>query len=142
MKPLLGGFAYLAFSAGIIGTGLLAIPVLAGNIGYMFAEIFNLPEGMSRKFHEAKGFYIAIIAAVVSGMLINFFRVDPVTFLIYTAVFYTVITPPIIYIILKIANNRAIMGNRANSKTSNILGWTTFVVSLVLLLVYIVTLFR
>lgn len=141
LKPLLGKFAYLAFSVGIIGTGFLAIPVLAGNIGYMFAEIFNLPEGMNKKFHEAKGFYVAIIAAVIFGMTINFFRVDPVILLIYTAVFYTIITPPILYIILKIANNRAIMENRVNSKTSNILGWTTFAVSLVLLLVYVVTLF-
>jgi len=142
LKPLLGKFAYLAFSAGIIGTGLLAIPVLAGNIGYMFAEIFNLPEGMNKKFHEAKGFYAAIIAAVAFGMFINFFRVDPVTLLIYTAVFYTFITPPIIYIILKIANNRAIMKNSVNSKISNIIGWITFAVSLVLLLVYVVSLFK
>ncbi len=140
LQPLLGSFAYLAFSLGIIGTGLLAIPVLAGNIGYMFAEIFNWPEGMNKKFSEAKGFYCAISVATVVGMIINFFQIDPVTILIYTAVLYLLITPPIVYIILKIANNRHIMKSRTNSGTSNMLGGITFLVSLVLAAAYLISL--
>lgn len=141
LKPLLGKFAYLAFTLGIIGTGFLAIPVLAGNIGYMFAEIFDWPEGMNKKFSEAKGFYVAIIGATAVGMAINFFRIDPITLLIYTAVFYTVITPPIVYIIMKIGNNPSLMRSRVNSRTSNILGWITFAVSFLLVLAYALTFF-
>ncbi len=142
LKPLLGDFAYLAFTLGIIGTGFLAIPVLAGNIGYMFAEIFDWPEGINKKFHEARGFYIAIVSATILGMFINFFRFDPITLLIYTAVLYTFITPPIIYIILKISNNNELMRGRINSAASNILGAITLAISLLLAVFYLILAFR
>ncbi|MEK7547012.1 MAG: Nramp family divalent metal transporter [Patescibacteria group bacterium] len=138
LRPLLGEWAYLAFVIGIIGTGLLAIPVLAGNIGYMFAETFNWKKGINKKFGEAKGFYLAIIMATLAGLMIDFFGFDPVTLLIYTALFYTLITPPIIYIILKIANNRKIMGNLINSATSNVFCAITLLVSIFLVIAYLV----
>ncbi len=140
LRPLLGEWAYLAFVLGIVGTGLLAIPILAGNIGYMFAETFGWHKGINKKFHEARSFYCAIIIAMLAGLIMDFIGLDPVKLLIYTALFYTVITPPIIYIILKIANSKKIMGERINSKTSNIFGIITLVVSAALVMAYFATL--
>lgn len=139
LRPLLGEWAYLAFVLGIVGTGLLAIPILAGNIGYMFAETFGWHKGINKKFHEARSFYGAIIIAMLAGLIMDFIGLDPVKLLIYTALFYTVITPPIIYIILKIANSKKIMGERINSKTSNIFGIITLVTSAALVVAYMAT---
>ncbi len=140
LRPLLGEWAYLAFVLGIVGTGLLAIPILAGNIGYMFAETFGWHKGINKKFREARSFYSAIIIAMLAGLAMDFIGLDPVKLLIYTALFYTIITPPIIYIILKIANSKKIMGERINSKTSNVFGIITLVTSAALVIAYLATL--
>lgn len=139
LRPLLGNSAYLAFVIGIVGTGLLAIPVLAGNIGYMFAETFNWEKGINKKFHEAKGFYAAITAATIIGLAMDFLGLDPVKLLIYTALLYAVITPPIIFMILKIGNDHKIMGKLVNSKLSNIFGIITLIVSAALVIAYAAT---
>ncbi len=140
LRPLLGQSAYLAFVIGIVGTGLLVIPVLAGNIGYMFSEAFGWEKGINKKFKEAKGFYVSIITATLVGLAMDFIGLDPVTLLVYTALFYALITPPIIYIILKIANNRKIMGEWTNSKLSNFWGITTLIASTFLVIAYFATL--
>lgn len=141
LRPLLGEYAYVAFVLGIVGTGLLAIPILAGNIGYMFAETFGWNKGINEKLNKAKHFYGAIAMATIVGLVMDFIGLDPVNLLIYTAVFYTIITPPIIYIILKIGNNGKIMGEWKNSKLSNIFGVITLVASTVLVIAYLATLF-
>ncbi len=141
LKPLLGQFAFLIFGLGIIGAGLLAIPVLAGSIGYMLAEIFNWREGISKTFREARGFYLVIILATLIGMALNFFNFDPIQLLIYTGVLYTFITPPIIFLIIRIANNKTIMKGRANTPVSNILGWLTFVLMLAAAAVFAIFVF-
>ena len=140
LRPLLGPYAFVIFSLGIIGAGLLAIPVLAGSIGYMLAEIFDWQEGMNKTWHEAKGFYVVIIAATVVGVLMTIMNVDPIAALIYTAVFYTLITPPLIYVILRIANNKTIMHERANGTLANVFGWLTFLFALLISLTYLVSL--
>ncbi len=140
LRPLLGDSAYLAFVLGILGSGLLAIPVLAGNIGYMFSESFGWEKGISKKFSKAKGFYMAIITATLAGLAIDFIGLDPIKLLIYTALFYTLITPPIVYIILKIANDKKIMGKWVNSWLSNVFGIITFIASTALLIAYFATL--
>ena len=137
LKPLLGDKAFIMFSLGIIGTGLLAIPVLAGSVGYMIAEVFGWKEGLNRHFHKARGFYIAIIASTLIGMLLSFSGLDPVQLLVYTAIFYTLITPPLIFVIIKIANNKKIMGKSVNSFASNFLGWTAFGLISALVVVYL-----
>ena len=141
LHPLLGDWAYLAFVLGILGSGLLAIPVLAGNIGYMFSEAFGWEKGISKKFSKAKGFYGAIIAATLAGLAIDFIGLDPIKLLVYTALFYTLITPPIVYIILKIANNKKIMGKWTNSLISNVFGIITLIASTALVAAYLTTLF-
>lgn len=130
LRPLLGGSAFFMFSLGIIGTGLIAVPVLAGSVGYALSEIFNWKEGINKTFRQARGFYMIIIAATLMGITMNFLNLDPIKLLIYTAVLYTIITPPLIFLIIRISNNKKIMGKRTNSWTSNIFGWLIFAITL------------
>ena len=130
LQPLAGNMAYALFSLGVIGTGLLAIPVLAGASSYMMAEVFDWEEGLDKKFHEAKGFYITIIISLVIGLLIQFLGISPVQALLWSAVLYGITAPVIIAIILHICNNKKIMGRFANKRISNILGFSTLILML------------
>lgn len=127
LRPLAGDFAYLLFALGIIGTGFLAIPVLCGSLSYIISETFGWEEGLDKKFHEAKAFYIVIIISLLLGLLINSFGISPVKALFYSAVLYGITAPVLIAIILHIANNKAIMGKFTNSRRSNFLGFTTLI---------------
>ncbi|MEY4594196.1 MAG: hypothetical protein RIQ47_606 [Bacteroidota bacterium] len=126
LLPLAGSMAYLLFAIGIIGTGFLAIPVLAGSLSYITSETFGWSEGLDKKFHEAKGFYVVMICSVVVALLINFIGISPVQSLLYTAVLYGLTSPIMIIIILHISNNREIMGSYTNRWYSNVLGVITF----------------
>lgn len=130
LKPLAGNMAYALFSLGVIGTGLLAIPVLAGASSYMMAEVFDWEEGLNKKFHEAKGFYITIIISLLIGLFIQFFGVSPIKALIYSAVLYGITAPVLIAIILHICNNKTIMGRYTNNRLSNTLGFSTLILML------------
>ncbi len=127
LKPLAGNGAYLLFAIGVIGTGALAIPVLAGSLSYMMAEIFDWKEGLDKKFYEAKGFYITLIVSMIIGLLINFLGISPIKMLFFTAVLYGLIAPVLIALILHISNNKKIMGEYTNSRWANILGIASFV---------------
>jgi NRAMP (natural resistance-associated macrophage protein)-like metal ion transporter len=126
LKPLAGDMAYGLFALGVMGTGLLAVPVLAGSLSYMLAETFNWEEGLDKKFHEAKGFYITMIASLVISLFILFFGLSPIKMLIYAAVLYGLTAPVLIALILHICNNKAIMGKYTNGKVANTLGVLTF----------------
>ena len=128
LQPLAGDMAYLLFAVGVLGTGFLAIPVLGGSLSYMLAETFNWSEGMNKKFHEAKEFYITLIVSLVIGLVILFTGISPVQALIYTAVLYGIIAPVLIGLILHICNNKKIMGKYTNDRTANILGFTALVI--------------
>jgi len=139
LEPLTGEFSYLLFALGVIGTGFLAIPVLAGTLSYILAETFGWEEGLDKKFHEAKGFYITLIVSLVVGFSLDFLGISPIKALIYTAVLYGLTSPVMIAIILHICNNKNVMGQFTNSRYSNIVGIITLVlmsVSTVLLLWY------
>jgi len=127
LKPLAGNLSYLLFAVGVIGTGLLAIPVLAGSLSYILAETFEWKEGLDKKFSEAKGFYITIIISLLIGLLINFTKITPFQALFVTAVVYGITAPVLIGVILHICNNKKIMGDDTNGTLSNILGMATFV---------------
>jgi NRAMP (natural resistance-associated macrophage protein)-like metal ion transporter len=131
LKPLLGDYSFFFFSIGILGSTFIAVPVLAGSIGYALSEVFGWEEGINKTFREAKGFYGIIIAACFLGVIMNFSNFDPIKLLIYTAVLYTIITPLLVFMILKIANNKKIMKEKTNSFLSNFFGWITFLVTLV-----------
>lgn len=123
LRPLAGDMSYLLFSVGVIGTGLLSIPVLAGAMSYMVSEAFGWKEGLNKKFHQARGFYGVMVVSILSALLINFSGLSPMRALILTAVVYGVMAPVVIAIILHICNNRLIMGDRVNGRWSNVFGW-------------------
>jgi Mn2+/Fe2+ NRAMP family transporter len=122
LRPLAGDAAFLLFAVGIIGTGLLAVPVLAGSASYAFSEAFRWKEGLYRKFSQAHGFYGIITLATLLGLLINYLPVSPFTLLYYTAILNGLCAPPLMILILLIANNEKIMGKRVNSRFSNVAG--------------------
>jgi NRAMP (natural resistance-associated macrophage protein)-like metal ion transporter len=127
LEPVAGKLSYLLFAVGIIGTGLIAIPVLSGSLSYIVSETFGWKGSLDKKFHQAKGFYITLIISVLLGLSMNYFGINPVQALIYTAILYGVTSPVIIAIILHIANNKKIMGEFTNKWLSNSLGILTLV---------------
>jgi Mn2+/Fe2+ NRAMP family transporter len=126
LKPLAGDFAYYLFAFGVIGTGLLAIPVLSGSLSYIFAETFGWEMGLDKKFQEAKGFYEIIAVSLIAGLAMNYVGVSPIKALLYSAILYGLTAPVIIAIVLHICNNKEIMGEHVNGKKANILGVITF----------------
>jgi Mn2+/Fe2+ NRAMP family transporter len=134
-SPNAGLIAKIIFSTGIIGLGLLAIPVLAGSSSYALSEAFGWKEGLHRKFKRAVGFYGIIAVATLTGLAINFLGIDPIKALVFSAVFNAVAAVPLLFLIAKIGNNSAIMGKYKNGWLANIFVRLTFVVMLVAALV-------
>ena len=132
LEPLVKAFPYsgelskIIFALGIIGTGLLAIPVLAGSSAYALSETFGWKEGLGKKFGKAKPFYLVIITSTIIGLGIALSNTDPIQSLIYAAVINGIVAVPILFIILKISNDKTILANRTNSLFSRIVGWITF----------------
>ena len=137
LKPLAGDLAYLLFAIGVIGTGLLAIPVLSGSLSYIITETFGWEQGLDKKFHEAKAFYAVIAISLVLGLSLNYIGISPIKALIYTAILYGMTAPVLIAIILHICNNKKVMGDFTNSTKSNILGFTALIIMTVSALVLI-----
>ena len=128
LKPLAGNLAYLLFAVGIIGTGLIAIPVLSGSLSYIITETFGWEQGLNKKFHEAKAFYTIIGISLILGLSLNYVGISPIKALIYTAILYGLTAPVLIAIILHISNNKKVMGRFTNSRISNILGFTALII--------------
>lgn len=121
LRPLAGDFAYVLFALGIIGTGLLAVPVLSGSAAYAVSEALGWRSGLGKKFREVRGFYSVIIIATMIGLLIDFIGVDPIMALYYSAAINGLLAPPLMIFILLIGNNKKIMGKYVNKKASKIL---------------------
>ncbi len=121
LTPIVGHFDTVLFAVGLIGAGLIAVPVLAGSAAYPLAELFNWREGLDNPLRRAPAFYIIIAAAVVVGIGGNFFGVDPVKGLVYAAVLQGFLAPPLIVLLTLIARDDNVMGQHRN-------GWfdTTF----------------
>ena len=128
LKPLAGNLAYLLFAIGVIGTGLIAIPVLSGSLSYIFTETFGWEQGLDKKFHQAKGFYTIIALSLLLGLSLNYVGISPMKALIYTAVLYGLTAPVLIAIILHISNNKQIMGENVNDLKANILGFAALII--------------
>jgi NRAMP (natural resistance-associated macrophage protein)-like metal ion transporter len=137
--PFAGIVARSIFAAGIIGTGLLAIPVLAGSSGYVLADTFRWKQGLNKKFKQAKSFYIVIAASTVIGLFINIIGIDPIKALIYTAVINGITAVPILFALMRIANDKKILGQRVNGKFSNVIGWLTFAIMAISVVILFVT---
>ncbi len=127
LEPIAGKLAYIIFAVGVIGTGFLAIPVLAGTLSYILAETFGWKQGLDKKFHEAKGFYTTVIISLLLGVSLSLLGISPIQALIYTAVLYGVTAPVMIAVILHICNNKKVMKTYTNSKLSNTLGFITLI---------------
>jgi Mn2+/Fe2+ NRAMP family transporter len=123
--PNAGVIAEAIFALGIVGTGLLAVPVLAGSAAYGVAEAFGWHEGLSRVFTQARGFYGVIAASTLMGLALNFIGVNAISALVYAAVINAIVAVPLLAVILRVANNRAIMGDFVNGRLSNIIGAIT-----------------
>ena len=128
LKPLAGNAAYLLFAVGVIGTGLIAIPVLCGSISYIITETFGWKQGLEKKFHEARAFYVVIAISLLLGLSLNYVGISPIKALIYTAILYGITAPVLIAIILHISNNKKIMGEYTNGLWSNIFGFAALIV--------------
>jgi NRAMP (natural resistance-associated macrophage protein)-like metal ion transporter len=138
LRPFAGDFTYVLFALGIIGTGFLAIPVLAGSVSYAFSEAFDWKMGLNKNWREAWAFYGIIALAVILGILLNFVGLDPIKALIYSSVFNGMVAPVMIYFILRLSSSEYVMGDFKSRKVYNILGWSVFVL---MTLVGIATLF-
>lgn len=126
LRPFAGNFASLLFTLGILGTGFLAIPVLAGSTSYAFAESFGWKEGLYRKWGQARAFYGAIAISVGCGVLLNFLGINPIKALIYSAVLNGLIAPVMIYFIVRLASSGHIMGEFKNSRGYRYVGYAAF----------------
>jgi NRAMP (natural resistance-associated macrophage protein)-like metal ion transporter len=136
LEPLVQTFPYsgflskLIFAIGIMGLGLLSIPILSGSAAYALSEAFNMKEGLNLKLKKAHGFYGVITIATLIGLMINFVGIDPIKALVFTAVFNGVAAVPLIFLIARIARNKKIMGEYRSGWLSNTTVWITFIVML------------
>lgn len=124
--PNAGELARSIFAVGIIGLGLLGIPVLAGAAGYALSEAFGWKEGLSRKWNEAPGFYGVITVATLAGLSLNFIGINPMKALVFTAVFNGIAAVPLLFVIARINNNRAVLGSNRGGLLSRSMVWLTF----------------
>jgi len=122
LRPIAGELTFLLFAAGIIGTGLLAIPVLAGSAAYAVAEAFGWPSTLEAKFPEAVGFYTIILAATVIGFAIGFTPLDPIRMLVWSAVINGVVAVPIMMMML-IVTRQSAMGRFRAAPVLSAAGW-------------------
>ncbi len=122
LKPLAGDASFLLFSLGIVGTGLLAIPVLAGSAAYAISEARGRSEGFSTPVAKSKTFYVVLVAATILGTIFTFLGIPPFKALFITGVLYGILAPFLILIVLDLANRKTVMGNKTNSLVSNIFG--------------------
>lgn len=142
LRPLAGDGAFLLFALGIVGTGLLAVPVLAGSAAYSIAEAFDWKEGLSKRLREARGFYGVIMIATMVGLAVNFSGIPSMTMLYYAAMLNGVLSPPLLILILLIGNDTQILGRYTNSKLSNTLGIAAAAIMSVVALGFLFVLFQ
>jgi Mn2+/Fe2+ NRAMP family transporter len=131
LRPLAGDLAYVLFALGLIGTGLLAIPVLAGSASFAVAEVFGWRAGLDLTPRRGRRFYLVFAGAVTAGMLLDLAGTNPIRMLFVCAVLNGLLAPPLLFLVMLVSRNRAIMGEHANGPWLNGLGWTaTAVMSL------------
>jgi NRAMP (natural resistance-associated macrophage protein)-like metal ion transporter len=123
LKPIAGPLGFSLFALGILGTGLLAIPVLSGSAGYAVAECFGWREGLALKPLEAVGFYAVVAVATVGGILLTFFGVDPIKALFWSAVINGVVSAPIMAVMMLLASRPSVMGRFLLKPRLKVLGW-------------------
>jgi NRAMP (natural resistance-associated macrophage protein)-like metal ion transporter len=128
LRPLAGDYAYILFSLGVISSGLLAIPILAGSSAYVLSEIFDWGGGLDKPFSKAKGFYVIIIASTLLGMVIPYMGISPIKALLWTAIIHGIVAPFLISILIHMANNKKIVGPNTNDRKANFWGHLTLAI--------------
>jgi Mn2+/Fe2+ NRAMP family transporter len=125
LRPLAGDGAYLLFGVGLIGTGLLAVPVLAASASFAIAEVFGWRSGLDLTPRRGRYFYIVFGGAVIAGMALNFAGTSPIRMLFLSALLNGLLAPPLLLLVMLVGSNPAIMGKRTNGPWLNVLGWLT-----------------
>jgi NRAMP (natural resistance-associated macrophage protein)-like metal ion transporter len=128
LRPLAGDSAYILFAAGLIGAGFLGVPILTGSSAYAMAEVFGWQHGLDEKPRRARLFYAVIVVSTLIGLSINFLHINPISALFWTAVINGFLAPPMLFVIMFISNNKAIMGDKVNGLWTNAVGWLTTVI--------------
>ncbi len=141
LKPIAGKFATLLFTIGIVGTGLLSVPVLAGSAAYALGEARDWPVGFTRKVMEAKAFYATIAIATLIGMIVNFSTISPISMLYWSAVINGVVAVPLMVVTMLMASRVDILGQFAVRGWLRLLGWLTTGVMLVITIAMLMTMF-
>lgn len=138
LKPLAGNYASLLFTIGILGTGLLGVPVLAGSASYAVSESFGWKEGLNQRLRKAAYFYGIIILSMVIGLVINFVGLDPIKALIYAAVINGLVAPIILVLIVLLSSRKSVMNNNTNGKITKFVGWfaTAFMIVTGIITIY------
>ncbi|MGZ5205570.1 MAG: NRAMP family divalent metal transporter [Caldimonas sp.] len=139
LRPVAGEFAFAVFAMGIIGTGLLAVPVLAGSAAYAVSELFGWRAGLSHGFHEARGFYLIIIAATGIGTGMGALEVDPIKALVWSAIVNGVISVPIMVVLMLIGQSKKRMGRYTITMRHRVFGWAATLVMGIAVAVMLVT---
>ena len=139
LRPLAGDGAYLLFAVGLIGTGLLAVPILAGSASFAIAEVFDWRAGLDLTPRRGRRFYLVFAGAVVAGMALNLIGTNPIRMLFLSAVLNGLLAPPLLLLIMLVGNNRAIMGEHANGPWLNLLGWLATAVMFLAAVAFFVT---
>lgn len=142
LLPFAGQYAFLLFAAGIIGVGLLSVPVLAGSASYAVTESLGWREGLGNRFREARGFYVVIILACLFGFFVNFTAIPPFEMLYYAAVINGIAAPPLLFLILRISGNRKIMGEYTSSFASKVFGYAIVVIMALSVIFMVYSLFQ
>ena len=141
LRPLAGDGAYLLFAVGLIGTGLLATPVLAGSASYAVAELFAWRAGLDLKPSQARRFYLVLGGAIVAGVLLNTLGLGAIRMLFLSAIINGLLAPPLMLLVMLVGNNRAIMGTQVNGVWLNVFGWGATAVMTLAMLAFLWTLF-
>ena len=128
LRPVAGEFAFAVFAMGIVGTGLLAVPVLAGSAAYAVSELYGWRRGLSHGFREARGFYLIIIAATGIGTAMSAFEVDPIRALVWSAIVNGVISAPIMVVLMLIGQSKRLMGAQTITLRHRFFGWAATLV--------------
>jgi NRAMP (natural resistance-associated macrophage protein)-like metal ion transporter len=128
LRPLAGDASAFLLAIGLIGAGVLAVPVLTGSAAYGVSEAFGWRSGLDRKPAAAWQFYLVIVAATLVGMAINFLGINAITALVLSAVLNGIIAVPLVFLVMIVCNDRAAMGERTNGRLLNVIGWTTTIV--------------
>ena len=128
LRPLAGDLSSILLAIGLIGSGVLAVPILSGSAAYALSEAFGWKYGLDRNPAKAKQFYAVIAVATLVGVAIDYLGINPIDALFFTAVINGFVAPPLLVMIMLVSNNKKIMGKRTNSRLTNVLGWGAAVV--------------